>query len=142
MKDKGILTWPTLDVTYKINLGKLMYKIYNKLLPETISDIIEKGISDKKSRLRNKHHLSVPNFNTYFTRNSFARRGEKVFNTLLRECNVNSVPMKEFVSTTRKSKELLDLDFNSISPQTVYLKDLDLNIFEFFLILHVYIIGY
>ena len=125
----GKVGWPTLDATYKINLAKLMYKIYNKLLPETISDIIEKRISDKQSRLRNKHHLNVPNFNTYFMRNSFARRGAIVFNTLLRECNVNSVPMKEFVSTARKSKELLDLDCNSISPQTVYLKDPDFKYF-------------
>jgi len=62
-------------------------------------------------------------------KNSFARRGAIVFNTLLRECNVNSVPMKEFLSIARKSKELLDLDFNSISPQSAYSKDPDFKYF-------------
>ena len=76
-----------------------------------------------KKNLRSNANIKVPKFNTYYMKNSFSRRGPIVFNTLLQESNLRNITIKQLSSLAYKSKALLNLNFNSISPQTVNFKD-------------------
>lgn len=115
--------WSTIETTYKVNLAKLMFKIDKKTLPISILDTTEEVDVNTKKNLRSNANIKVPKFNTYYMKNSFSRRGPIVFNTLLQESNLRNITIKQLSSLAYKSKALLNLNFNSISPQTVNFKD-------------------
>ena len=58
-------------------------------------------------------------------RNSIARRGALVWNSLVPEINDNIDNVKKFAKMASKSKSLKNLDFNCISPQTLSYMDED-----------------
>lgn len=115
--------WSSIETTYKVNLAKLMFKIDKKTLPISILDTTEEVDVNTKKNLRSNANIKVPKFNTYYMKNSFSRRGPIVFNTLLQESNLRNITIKQLSSLAYKSKALLNLNFNSISPQTVNFKD-------------------
>ena len=51
-------------------------------------------------------------------RNSIARRGATVWNTLVPQLNDDIDNARKYVTMARPSKALLHLDFDCISPQT------------------------
>ena len=116
--------WSSLAFMYKISLAKLMYKIHNNLTPDAMSAIIKNNDNIKRYQLtfyRKKLKIDVPRFNTNYMRNSVARRGAIVWNTLVPQLNedISSDNVKKYVIMARRSKTLLHLDFDCISPQTL-----------------------
>ena len=65
------------------------------------------------------YSLDVPRFNTNYMRNSVARRGAIVWNTLVPQLNEDIDNVKKYAIMARRSKTLLHLDFDCISPQTL-----------------------
>ena len=65
-----------------------MYKIYNNLTPDTMSAIIKNNDNTKRYQLRKKLKIDVPRFNTNYMRNSVARRGAIVWNTLVPQLQI------------------------------------------------------
>ena len=61
----------------------LMYKIHNNLTPDAMSAIIKNNDNIKRYQLRKKLKIDVPRFNTNYKRNSVARRGAIIWNTLV-----------------------------------------------------------
>ena len=111
--------WSSLAFMYKISLAKLMYKIYNNLTPDAMSAIIKNNDNIKRYQLRKKLKIDVPRFNTNYMRNSVARRGAIVWNTLVPQLNDDIENVKKYAIMARRSKTLLHLDFDCISPQTL-----------------------
>ena len=72
---------------YKTCLAKLMYKIQNNLTPDAMSVIIKNNDNIKRYQLRKKLKIDVPPFNTNYMKNSVARRGAIVWNTLVPRLN-------------------------------------------------------
>ena len=97
--------WSSLAFMYKISLAKLMYKIHNNLLtPDAMSAIIKNNDNIKRYQLRKKLKIDVPRFNTHYMRNSVARRGAIVWNTLvpqLNDCLLYTSPSPRDLSTSR-----------------------------------------
>ena len=98
-------------------------EIKSPLNVPSILDTTEEVDVNTKKNLRSNANIKVPKFNTYYMKNSFSRRGPIVFNTLLQESNLRNITIKQLSSLAYKSKALLNLNFNSISPQTVNFKD-------------------
>ena len=118
--------WPSLSSMYKKSLAKLMYKVYNNMTPEAMLGIIDNNNHrNKRHQLRHQLKLNVPRFSTYYMRNSIARRGALVWNSLVPEINDNIDNVKKFAKMASKSKSLKNLDFNCISPQTLNYMDED-----------------
>ena len=117
--------WSSLAFMYKISLAKLMYKIYNNLTPDAMSAIIKNNDNTKRYQLRKKLKIDVPRFNTNYMRNSVARRGAIVWNTLVPQLNDNIDNVKKYAIMARRSKTLLHLDFDCISPQTLTRREED-----------------
>ena len=111
--------WSSLAFMYKISLAKLMYKIYNNLTPDAMSAIIKNNDNIKRYQLRKKLKIDVPRFHTNYMRNSVARRGAIVWNTLVPQLNDDIDNVKKYAIMARRSKTLLHLDFDCISPQTL-----------------------
>ena len=111
--------WSSLAFMYKISLAKLMYKIHNNLTPDAMSAIIKNNDNIKRYQLRKKLKIDVPRFNTNYMRNSVARRGAIVWNTLVPQLNDDIDNVKKYAMMARRSKALLHLDFDCISPQTL-----------------------
>ena len=88
--------WSSLARTYKISLAKLMYKIHNNLTPDAMSAIIKKNDNIKRYQLRKKLKIVVPRFNTNYIRNSIARRGAIVWNTLVPQLNDDIDNVKKY----------------------------------------------
>ena len=109
----------SLAFMYKISLAKLMYKICNNLTPDAMSAIIKNNDNIKRYQLRKKLKIDVPRFNTNYMRNSVARRGAIVWNTLVPQLNDDIDNVKKYAIMARRSKTLLHLDFDCISPQTL-----------------------
>ena len=116
--------WSSLASMYKISLAKLMYKIHNNLTPDAMSVII-KNNNIKRYQLRKKLKIDVPRFNTNYMRNSVARRGAIVWNTLVPQLNNDIDNVKKYATMARRSKALLHLDFDCISPQTLNRREED-----------------
>ena len=117
--------WSSLAFMYKISLAKLMYKIYNNLTPDAMSAIIKNNDNTKRYQLRKKLKIDVPRFNTNYMRNSVARRGAIVWNTLVPQLNDDIDNVKKYAIMARRSKTLLHLDFDCISPQTLTRREED-----------------
>ena len=73
----------------------------------------------KRYQLRKKMKIDAPRFNTNYMRNSVARRGAIVWNTLVPQLNDDIDNVKKYAIMARRSKALLHLDFDCISPQTL-----------------------
>ena len=116
--------WSSLASMYKISLAKLMYKIHNNLTPDAMSVII-KNNNIKQYQLRKKLKIDVPRFNTNYMRNSVARRGAIVWNTLVPQLNNDIDNVKKYAIMARRSKALLHLDFDCISPQALNRREED-----------------
>ena len=110
---------------YKISLAKLMYKINNNLTPDAMSAIIKNSDNIKRYQLRKKLKIDVPRFNTNYMRNSVARRGAIVWNKLVPQLNEDIDNVKKYAIMARRSKTLLHLDFDCISPQTLSRREED-----------------
>ena len=117
--------WSSLAFMYKISLAKLMYKIHNNLTPDAMSAIIKNNDNIKRYQLRKKLKIDVPRFNTNYMRNSVARRGAIVWNTLVPQLNDDIDNVKKYAIMARRSKALLHLDFDCISPQTLTRREED-----------------
>ena len=117
--------WSSLAFMYKISLAKLMYKIHNNLTPDAMSAIIKNNDNIKRYRLRKKLKIDVPRFNTNYMRNSVARRGAIVWNTLVPQLIDDIDNVKKYAIMARRSKALLHLDFDCISPQTLTRREED-----------------
>ena len=85
----------------------------------TLSAIIKNNDNIKRYQLRKKLKIDVPRFNTNYMRNSVARRGAIVWNTLVPQLNDDIDNVKKYAIMARRSKTLLHLDFDCISPQTL-----------------------
>ena len=72
---------------YRISLAKLMFKIHNNLTPDAMSAIIKNNDNIKRYQLRKNLKIDGPRFNTDYMRNSVARRGTIVWNTLVLQVN-------------------------------------------------------
>ena len=92
---------------------------YNNLTPDAMSAIIKNNDNIKRYQLRKKLKIDVPRFNTNYMRNSVARRGAIVWNTLVPQLNDDIDNVKKYAIMARRSKTLLHLDFDCISPQTL-----------------------
>ena len=110
--------WFSLTFMYKISLAKVMYKIHHNLTPDAISAVIIKNNDNiKRYQLRKNLKIDVPRFNANYMRNSVARRGAIVWNTLVPQLNDDIDNVKKYAIMARRSKALLLLDFDCISPQ-------------------------
>ena len=69
--------------------------------------------------------IDVPRFNTNYMRNSVAWRGAIVWNTLVPQLNDDIDNVKKYAIMARRSKTLLHLDFDCISPQTLTRREED-----------------
>ena len=58
-------------------------------------------------------------------RNSIARRGAIVWNTLVPQLNDDIDNVRKYVTIARRSKALLHLDFDCMSPQTLNRREED-----------------
>ena len=81
--------------------------------------IIQNNGNNKRYHLRKHLKLDISCFNTNYMRNSVASRGAIVWNTLVPELNDSIDNIKKYVNMAKKSKALLNLDFNCASPQTL-----------------------
>ena len=107
----------------KVYLPKIFYTArgqYNALSP-----FFGAFYSDKRYQLRKKLKIDVPRFNTNYMRNSVARRGAIVWNTLVPQLNDDIDNVKKYAIMARRSKALLHLDFDCISPQTLTRREED-----------------
>ena len=110
---------------YRISLAKLMFKIHNNLTPDAMSAIIKNNDNIKRYQLRKNLKIDVPRFNTNYMRNSVARRGAIVWNTLVLQVIGNIDNVKKDAIMARRSNALLFLDFDCISPQTLTRREED-----------------
>ena len=94
-------------------------KYCNNLTPDAMSAIIKNNDNIKRYQLRKKLKIDVPRFNTNYMRNSVARRGAIVWNTLVPRLNDDIDNVKKYAIMARRSKTLLHLNFDCISPQTL-----------------------
>ena len=117
--------WSSLAFMYKISLAKFMYKIHNNLTPDAMSAIIKNNDNTKRYQLRKKLKIDVPRFNINYMRNSVARRGLIVWNTLFPQLNDDIDNVNKYAIMARRSKALLHLDFDCISPQTLTRREED-----------------
>ena len=107
MSDADVMkkaNWSSLAHMYKISLAKLMYKIHSNLTPEAMSPIIKNNDNIERYQLRKKMTIDVLRFNTSYMRNSVARRGAIVWNTLVPQLYDDMDNIKEYAIVARRSK--------------------------------------
>ena len=80
-----------------------------------MSAIMKNNDNIKRYQLRKKLKIDVPRFNTNYVRNSVARRGAIVWNTLVPQLNDDIDNVKKYAIMARRSKALLHLDFDCLS---------------------------
>ena len=90
-----------------------------------MSVIIKNNDNIKRYQLRKNLKIDVPRFNTNYMKKSVARRGAIVWNTLFPQLNDDIDNVKEYAIMARRSKALLHLDFDCISPQTLNRREED-----------------
>ena len=92
-----------------------------------MSAIIKNNDNIKRYQLRKKLKIDVPRFNTNYMRNSVARRGAIVSNMLVPQLNddIDNIKVKKYAIMAIRSKALLHLDFDCISPQTLTSREED-----------------
>ena len=95
------------------------------LTPDAMSAIIKNNDNIKRYQLRKKLKIDFRRFNTNYMRNSVARRGAIVWNTLVPQLNDDIDNVKKYAIMARRSKALLHLDFDCISPQTLTSREED-----------------
>ena len=107
MEDVHIMSgWDSLFSKYKLQLVKLVYKMYNEQVPPCMPTAISKRNSSRI--LRGKHRLQVPRFNTYYMKNSISHRGAIIWNTLADNYDpLDSV--KAFCQRAKKAEALRTL---------------------------------
>ena len=93
--------WSSLAFMYKISSTKLMHKIHNNLTPDAVSAIIKNNHNIKRYQLKKNLKIDVPRLN----RNSVARRGAIVWNTLIPQLNddIDNVKKYDYGKTVKGS---------------------------------------
>ena len=83
-KIKNSLIRPTfsIDQMFQFDRSVLMYKIINKICPESLHDKFAERSSISKYDTRNKTDLQIPRLNLDFSRKSFNYTGLKTWNSI------------------------------------------------------------
>jgi hypothetical protein len=109
--------WHTLFTLYKVNLIKIMYKIYNSLAPQCMDDMALKCHKTRNLRSKGKHKVTTPRFKTLYMKNSIHNRGSILWNRTS-DLYESSPNLKQLCKNIKKSKDFLNVDFKSLSEQT------------------------
>jgi len=103
--------WDFLHFMYKVKLATLAYKIFHDCTPPSMGHILTK-MTSSIHHLRTMNTVTVPRFNTYFTKNLIAFRAFILWNLLTLDLAKTS-NVKSYTRISSKSDELRNLDLFS-----------------------------